>query len=67
MAVCLEVDAYVEAGRCVVQVLYAGSRADDWELEVLCYVVCCCAVGVGGLDDADGEFFGEACCSGEIC
>jgi len=66
VAVGLEVDANVESSGGVVEVLDARRGADDGQREDLVDVVCACAVGVGGLHDADLEGGGEASGLGEV-
>ena len=66
VAVGFEVDADVEFGGRVVEVLDAGGRADDGEFEVLGYVVCAGAVCVCGLDDANFDFVGHVGVSCQI-
>ena len=66
VAVGFEVDADVEFSGGVMEVLDARVGADDGEFEVVSDVVRGSAVGVGGLDDADFEFFREAGAFGEV-
>jgi hypothetical protein len=67
VAVGFEVDADVEAGGSMVEVLHACGGADRGQLEHFGDVVRGSAVCVSGLDEADFELGGEACLLGEVC
>jgi hypothetical protein len=66
VSVGFEVDADVEAGRRVVQVLDACRGAHDVKIEVVVDIVGRGTVGVGCLDDTDEQTVGEAALAAKV-
>ncbi len=66
VAVGFEVNTHIKLGCRMMQMLDAGRSAHNGEFQIFGYVASRGAVGIGGLDDTDFEFFREAGRAGEV-